>query len=392
MEIPQFAMERWQSRYENSVRCNLSDSGVLPFSLDEFCDFAGVDPGDVEFGYGSTEGSPELRERIAALYGDAGAAEVLATTGSAEANFLAVWSLVEPGDRVVIVEPTYGQTPGLAAGLGAEVVSLRLDPEHDWQPAPGAAAEEITAGTRVVVVTNPNNPTGAVLSERARDEIVDAANEAGAWILADEVYAGAEVDGLDGDVTASFWALAERVAVTASLSKAYGLQGLRLGWLVAPAELREAAWSRKDYTTIAPAVLSDRLARAALEPSVRRRILQRGRALIQSNLAIVREWGESRPDLEFRPPDAGAICLFRYGQQIPSLELAERLRVEHEVLLVPGAHFGLDRSFRIGFGEDAAKLPGGLRAIAEVLDSTDALDGAEAMTAAGETAEPGGGR
>ena len=392
MEIPQFEMERWQSRYENSVRCNLSDSGVLPFSLDEFCDFAGVDPGDVTFGYGSTEGTPELREGIAALYEDAAAADVLVTTGSAEANFLAVWSLVEPGDRVVIVEPTYGQTPGLAAGLGADVVSLRLDPDHEWQPAPGAAAERITARTRLVVVTNPNNPTGAVLSQRARDEIIEAASAAGAWILADEVYAGAEVDGLDGEITASFWGNAERVVVTASLSKAYGLQGLRLGWLVAPAELREAAWSRKDYTTIAPAVLSDRLARAALEPSVRRRILQRGRALVRSNLAIVREWGESRTDLEFRLPDAGAICLFLYDRPISSLELAERLRVEHDVLLVPGAHFGLERSFRIGFGEDATKLPGGLRAIGEVLDSADALDGADAAAAVADAVEPGGGR
>ena len=392
MDIPQFEMERWQSRYENSVRCNLSDSGVLPFSLDEFCDFAGVDPGDVEFGYGSTEGTPELREGIAALYEDAVAADVLVTTGSAEANFLAVWSLVEPGDRVVIVEPTYGQTPGLAAGLGADVVSLPLDPEHGWQPAPGAAAERITADTRLVVVTNPNNPTGAVLSERARDEIIDAASAAGAWTLADEVYAGAEVDGFDGEVTPSFWGDAERVAVTASLSKAYGLQGLRLGWLVAPAELREAAWSRKDYTTIAPAVLSDRLARAALEPSVRRRILQRGRALVRSNLAIVREWGESRTDLEFRLPDAGAICLFLYDRPISSLELAERLRVEHDVLLVPGAHFGLERSFRIGFGEDAAKLPGGLRAIGEVLDSAAALDGAEGTVAVADAAESGRGR
>lgn len=389
MEIPEFEMERWQSRYENSVRCNLSDSGVRPFSLGEFCEFADVDPADVEFGYGSTEGTEELRERIAALYRGATASEVLVTTGSAEANFLAVWSLVEPGDRVVIVEPTYGQTPGLAAGLGADVVSLPLERGHGWQPAPGAAAERITPATRVVVVTNPNNPTGAVLSDRARGEIVEAAENAGAWILADEVYAGAEADGIDGDVTASLWGATDRVIATASLSKAYGLQGLRLGWLVAPPDLREAAWSRKDYTTIAPAVLSDRLARVALEPSVRRRILQRGRAIIRSNLEIVRAWGESRDDLHFRPPDAGAICLFGYDAPISSLDLAERLRVEHDVLIVPGAHFGLDDSFRIGFGEDAAKLPDGLRAIGETLDGADSL--ADAAAVAGSAAESRGG-
>lgn len=392
MEIPEFAMERWQSRYENTVRCNLSDSGVLPFSLDEFCEFAGVDPGDVEFGYGSTEGTPELRERIAALYRGAEPADVLVTTGSAEANLLAVWSLVEPGDRVVIVEPTYGQTPGLAAGLGAEVVPLRLERQHDWQPAPGAAAERITTGTRIVVVTNPNNPTGAVLSERARVEIVEAAERAGAWILSDEVYAGAEADGIDGEVTPSLWGATDRVVATASLSKAYGLQGLRLGWLVAPPDLREAAWARKDYTTIAPAVLSDRLARAALEPSVRRRILQRGRALIRSNLEIVREWGESRQDLDFRPPDAGAICLFGYDAPISSLELAERLRLEHEVLIVPGAHFGLERSFRIGFGEDATKLPGGLGAIGETLDGAGSVTDAATVAVAGNAARSDGGR
>jgi len=364
MRQPVFDMERWQSRYENSVRCNLSDSGVLPFTLEEFCEFADVDPAAVEFGYGSTEGTLELRERVAALYPGAGPDEVLITTGSAEANFLALWRLVEPGDRVVVVEPTYGQTPGLARGLGADVASLPLMASLDWQPAPGAAAELITPGTRLVVVTNPNNPTGAVLSDAARAEIVAAAESAGAWMLADEVYAGAEVE---GDTTPTLWGATGRVIATASLSKAYGLQGLRLGWLVAPPELREDVWARKDYTSIAPAVLSDFLARAALEPDTRRRILARCRDIVRPNLALVTQWAEVVPGLAYRAPDAGAICLFRYEGDLPSLELAERLRTEHSVLVVPGAHFGLDHTFRIGFGYDAAKLPGGLAAIVETL-------------------------
>lgn len=357
-------MERWQSRYENSVRCNLSDSGVLPFTLGAFCEFAGVDPATVEFGYGSTEGTLELRERVAALYPGAGPDHVLITTGSAEANFLALWRLVEPGDRVVVVEPTYGQTPGLARGLGADVVSLPLVASRSWQPAPGAAAELITHGTRLVVVTNPNNPTGAVLSDAARSEIVAAAEAAGAWILADEVYAGAEVN---DDPTPTLWGAIDRVIATASLSKAYGLQGLRLGWLVAPPELREDAWARKDYTSIAPAVLSDFLARAALEPDTRHRILERCRDIVRPNLALVMQWADAMSGLAYRSPDAGAICLFQYEADLPSLELAERLRSEHSVLVVPGAHFGLERTFRIGFGYEAAKLPRGLAAIAETL-------------------------
>lgn len=366
---PEFEMERWQSHFENTVRCNLSDSGVLPFTLDEFCEFADVDPGDTVFGYGSTEGSSELRALVADLYPDATADDVLITSGSAEANFLVMWRLVEPGDRVVVVQPTYGQTPGLAAGLGADVISIDLQESLGWQPAPGAAAERITPGTRLVVVTNPNNPTGAVLSPESRAEIVGAAEAAGAWILADEVYAGAE---LAGGVTPSLWADTDRVIATASLSKAYGLQGLRLGWLVAPAAFREEAWARKDYTTIAPAVLSDRLATAALEPGTRRRILDRCRGIMTSNLAVVTGWADGAGGLAFRPPDAGAICLFSYAAPLPSRELAERLRVEHSVLIVPGAHFGLEGTFRIGFGYDAAKLPEGLQRIAETLEGVPA--------------------
>ena len=378
-------MERWQSRYENTVRCNLSDSGVLPFTLAEFCHLAGVDPGGVEFGYGSTEGTADLRERIAALYPGAGPDDVLVTTGSAEANFLSLWRLVEPGDRVVIVEPTYGQTPGLARGLGAHVVSLQLEEAQGWQPAPGAADEAITPGTRLVVVTNPSNPTGAVLSSASRAGIVRAAEAAGAWILADEVYAGAEIGAADAPATRTLWGAADRVIATASLSKAYGLQGLRLGWLVAPPALREDLWARKDYTSIAPAVLSDFLARAALEPDTRRRILERCRGIIRANLELVSDWAAATPGLRFRAPDAGAICLFGYDAVVPSLDLAERLRREDSVLIVPGAHFGLDGTFRIGFGYEAEKLPEGLAAAAARLDEIARETGRHAATAPART-------
>lgn len=364
MRQPDFDMERWQSRFENTVLCNLSDSGVLPFRFAEFCEFANVDPGDVVLGYGLTEGTVELRARVATLYPGATADDVLITTGSAEANFLAMWRLVEPGDRVVIVQPTYGQTLGLADGLGARVTPLWLNEAHDWQPAPGAAADAIPIGTRLVVVTNPNNPTGAVLSDAARCDIIETADAAGAWVLADEVYAGAE---LVGDVTPTLWGESDRVIATASLSKVYGLPGLRLGWLVAPPELREQLWARKDYTSISPAVVSDRLARAALDPGNRVRILERCRQIIRANLEIVEAWAETAPGTRYQRPDAGAICLFSYDAPIPSLDLAERLRVDHSVLIVPGTHFGLEGTFRIGYGYEADKLPIGLGNVSELL-------------------------
>jgi len=366
MEIPPFEMERWQSLWENRVRYNLSESGVRPFTLAELIRITGHDPSGTVLGYGHTEGSPVLRERLAELYPGAAAEDVLVTSGSAEANFIACWTLVEPGDRVVVVTPTYGQTPGLAKGLGAEVVELPLVESLGWQPEPGAAAERIRRGTKLVVVTNPNNPTGAVLSPSAIDEITGAAAAVGAWILADEVYAGAE---LSGRQTQTLYGRAERVVATASLSKAYGLPGLRIGWLVAERGWRDELWARKDYTTIAPSVLGDGLAAAVLETDVRARILARSRDILGRHLSILDAWAARHARvLRFRHPDAGAIALVGYDLPVGSQELAERLRAEKSTLLVPGAQFGRDGFFRVGFGYSEEHLRGGLEAVSGLIE------------------------
>lgn len=367
MSLPPFEMERWQSRFEHRVDFNLSESGVEPFTLEELRELTGFDPDGVPLGYVQTNGSDLLRERIAALYAGAGAENVVVTTGAAEANFLVLWHLVAVGDAVALLEPTYGQTPGLAAGLGARVRPFQLEAARGWHPAPGAAGEAIGSDARLVVVTNPNNPTGAVLSLAERAEILEAARRAGAWLLSDEVYAGAEVS---GDETRSLWGEWERTIVTGSLSKAYGLPGLRLGWVVAPAALSEALWAAKDYTTIAPTALSDALACHVLEPRTRARILARTREIIRRNLEILREWLDARSDLfAYVPPSAGAICFIRYALEIGSSELAERLRQEQSVLVVPGDHFGLDGYLRLGFGSRSPELRAALDRIALLVES-----------------------
>lgn len=367
MKLEPFAMERWQSTYEHRVRYNLSESGVHPLTLEELLDLTGLDPAAILLAYTQSDGSDGLKERVSVLYPGAAPDNVVVTTGGAEANHVALWTLVSPGDRVVVLEPTYGQTPGLARAFGAEVVSARLAEELGWQPRPGAVRAAITPGTRLVVVTNPGNPTGSILSPEAMQEIVEAAARAGAWLLADEVYAGAEVD---GGLTPSFWGRYERTIITGSLSKAYGLPGLRLGWLVAPAPLHEALWSRKDYTTISPTALSDAAAEAVLAPEPRARVLERTRRIIRDNLAILREWLDARPELfRYVPPAAGAILYLRYAADAGSSALAERLRVERDVLVVPGDHFGMDGYLRIGFGIPATDLRAALERIDGVLEA-----------------------
>ncbi|MFB6240218.1 MAG: aminotransferase class I/II-fold pyridoxal phosphate-dependent enzyme, partial [Gemmatimonadota bacterium] len=341
-DLPPFEMERWQSRHEHHVDYNLSDSGAHPFTLEELRRATGAGLDDQLLGYVQTNGTVRLRERIATLYRDAGPENVLVTTGGAEANFLALWELVSAGDHVVVQLPTYGQTPGLARWLGAEVDSFRLEEDRGWGVAPGAARAAIRPDTRLVVVNNPNNPTGARLGEQTRREIVEAASRAGAWILSDEVYRGAELDGRE---TGSLWGSYDRVLVTHSLSKAYGLPGLRLGWLAGPDETIRRLWGRKDYTTIAPSALSDRLAAAVLDPENRPAVLERTRGLLRENLDRLTGWLDRRPELfTYRRPEAGAICYVRYHLDVSSTELADRLR---EPLV------------RAGGGPGAGRRPGG---------------------------------
>ena len=360
-----FLMERWQSRYEHRVRYNLSESGVHPFTVGELVELCGADPVEgTHLEYGQSNGSDELRARIAALYPGATEANVLVTAGGAEANFVTAWQLTEPGAAAAVMVPSYLQIHGLVESFGGRALPFRLVEERGWEPDLGALERALVQGSRFVLVTNPNNPTGQVLSADDVARIAALADRHGAWIVADEVFAGAEVD---GPTTPTFWGRAERVVVTSSLSKAYGLPGLRVGWVTAPEPLIAELWGRTDYTSIAIATLSDRLARAALEPGARERIFARTRGIVRGNLDVVDGWARGRADVRYRPPRAGAIAFLRYDLPLSSTELAERLRVEKDVLVVPGDHFGMDAYVRIGFGLPRTELGEALDRIGSLL-------------------------
>lgn len=359
-----FELERWQSAWENRVRINLSESGVHPMSTEELLALSGGDPktlGRLPLGYSQSNGTDELRAAIAALYPGATADQVLVTVGSAEANFVTCWTLIQPGDQVAIQVPTYLQTWGLAQNFGARVATFALRAESNWEPDLDEIARAITPKTKLVVVTNPNNPTGHVLSREARSLIVERARAAGAWLLADEVYQGAE---RNGKTTPSFWGSYQRVLVSNGLSKAYGLPGLRLGWIVGPGEMIERLWRRHDYTVIGPAPMSDLLGREALR--VREQILARTRGILNENYPVLNAWLKQFGKLfEWRDPEAGAICFARYRHTADAVDLVERIRVRHGILLVPGEHFGLPRHLRLGFGNRRTELEQALEELEE---------------------------
>ena len=368
MKLEPFEMERMQSTWENRVAHNLSESGVHPMTVEEVL----ATPEEraallrEPLVYIQSNGTEELRSAVARLHPGATADSVTVTNGTAEANFIAAWRLVEPGDEVVLILPNYMQLWGIVRAFGATVVPARLREETGWRLDADELHRVVGPRTRLIAVCNPNNPTGAILSEAERKEIVAAAGRHGAWILADEVYRGAERDGKE---TATLWGAYDRLLVTGGLSKAYGLPGLRIGWVVgAPSTVGEL-WGRKDYITISPGALSDRLARAALRPDVRARILGRTRGILAANYPVLEEWLARRGDL-FRlvPPRAGAIAYLRYAWRVNSTELVTRLREEQGVLIVPGDHFGMDGFLRVGFGNEPQDLRAGLQRIDAVLD------------------------
>ena len=371
MRIPPFELERFQSVHEHRVEINLTESGVEPLEVGELLgpDAAGVLL-DQPLAYTQSNGTPELRAAVAATLPGATEDHVLVANGGAEANFVACWRLIEPGDEVVVMQPNYGQVQGLAEGFGAIVRPWplreeRAGPASRWAPDVDELRALVTDRTKLIAVCNPNNPTGARLTAAEVAAVCEVAGRHGAWVLSDEIYRGVERDGVE---TPTVWGRTERVIVTGGLSKAYGLPGLRIGWAVAAPPMAADLWSRRDYTTIAPSALSDRLARHALAPDRRTALLERTRRMIAANFPIVVAWLDAHAgSLAWVPPEAGAMAFVRYHQDIGSTALANRLRETEGVLVVPGDHFGLDGYLRIGYGGRAASLREGLARLDRVL-------------------------
>jgi aspartate/methionine/tyrosine aminotransferase len=364
-----FLLEEWQSRYEQTVRFNLADSGVQPVTIRELLTEEQIERLlDLPIHYPEVNGTHALRALIASSYSGATPAHVLVTVGAAEANQIVCQTLLAPGDEVIIMEPGYRQVWGLAHNSGCRVQSFSLDPERGWRPDLDALERQITPRTKLIALVNPNNPTGAILTPDEMERITSAARHVGAWLLADEVYIGSERLAPADQATPSFWGMYDRTIIVGSTSKAYGLSGLRLGWLVAPPDLVEELWRRHEYATIATSAPSMLLAEAALQPATRARLIERQRRLIRTGWGLVEDWTSRYPSLvSVIPPQATALCFVHYHATIPSVEVAERIRTQGDVLVAPGACFGIEGHLRITHGLQAAYVSEALELIAGVL-------------------------
>jgi len=366
--FPLFEMERYQSEYWHVVDHDLSESGVLPMTIRDLLGPAA----DAEaflataLGYPLSEGAHASREAIADWYPGATVANVTMMNGGSEANMLTLWSLLRPGDRLAFMVPNYCQGLGLGGVFGKAVDTFSLVPDGErWSLDLDALDRAVGKKTRAIMVCNPNNPTGAVLTEAEMEAVVEVAERANAWIVADEIYRGAEVD---TDATSpTFWGRAQRVIVTSGLSKAFAMPGLRVGWTVAPPKIVQRIWRRHDYTTLTPGMLSDRLAGWAMQPPIRESILGRTRAIIRANLPPIEAWFAEQPALRYRRPAAGAIAFAQAELPISTRAFVERVREEQSVLLVPGEMLGIDNGIRVGFGYQIDDTMQGLALVGKTL-------------------------
>lgn len=364
-----FLMERMMSKFEQAVDYNLSESGVHPMLLSELLE---DNPNYIDellatdLNYPYVNGNPELRENIAALYNGASADNVLVTVGAIEANYLTVRTLLSTGEEIVVMSPNYMQVWGVAKNHGLKVKTFSLLEENGWAPDLAELEEKATSETKMIAVCNPNNPTGRAMTEDEMDSIVSIAERSGAWILADEVYSGAERE--TEEQTPSFFGRYDKVVAMGSMSKAYGLPGLRVGWAVGPKKKLDDMWARHEYIALSATMLSNKLTALALSSEIRPRIIARARNYIRKGFPVLKEWMDSHENtFSLTPPDAAAIAFTRYKLDINSTEFVDRLLKEKSVLIVPGDHFGMDNFVRISYGLPHDYLTSALDRIHELI-------------------------
>lgn len=363
MKIRDFGVEIWMNRYENDCTFNLAETCVESLTIAELLEIAGREPGDVmqemlslKMTYGDIEGSHRLRSLVAGLHEKQKAENVVITHGTIGANALVHQTLVERGDRVISVLPTYQQHYSIPESIGADVQILKLRPENGFLPDLAELRRLAVPRTKLIAINNPNNPTGALMNRTMLEEIVEIARSCDAWLLSDEVYRGTDQSGSGS--TEAIADLYEKGISTGGMSKAYSLAGLRLGWIVGPRALLDAVSIHRDYNTISVGMLDDLFAAIALENSAT--ILERSQRITRTNLAILSDWVDGESLISWIKPQSGTTALLKYDLPMASEPFCIRLLERTGVMLTPGSAMDMEGHLRIGYTNSESILREGL--------------------------------
>lgn len=374
MKLEPFALERWMTTWETKVSFDIAESGIYPLTTRELLDLLPADVRqrthdemlDLRLGYSEARGTIALRSELAKTYEGISPDEILVTTGAIEANFLLFTSLLKPGDHVVAVYPAYQQLYSVAKAIGCEVSPWNItQANHRFGFDVDALERLVRPDTRMIVVNTPHNPTGAILNQQDLERIYAIAEAAGAFVLCDEAYRWLDLP--EGpQLAAPMRNLGPAAISVGTVSKPFGLPGLRIGWIVATGDIARACWSTRDYTSLSPAGISDYLATVALRH--RDLLIARNHAIVVENLRAADRWFESNADIvTWDRPRGGLLALVRYAAEMPSSLMTDTLAADHSVMLAPGSAFGYEGHLRIGVGQRPDTFAEGLRRTAAYL-------------------------
>ena len=374
MKIKPFAIEEWMNEYEHDAVYNLAETCVDSLSIEELVTIAGGDYetffrniANEKLTYGYITGSPEFKQNVANLYKTMKPENVLSMNGAIGANFLVLYSLIEPGDEVICVDPTYQQLHSVPESFGAKVKRLRLSPENNYLPDIEKLESLVNSKTKLIIINNPNNPSGSVMDATYLSKIVEIARENDVYLLCDEVYRGLWQD--PNAEIPSIADLYDKGISTGSMSKSLSLAGLRLGWIVGPEELIEKCLTRRDYTTISNGRIDDLLAVHALDNY--EHVMERNLRIIRDNLQILDQWVEQEEKISYLKPQGGTTAILEYALNIPSEQLCLNLFKANGTFLAPGSCFDLEGTVRIGYACSTEVLQKGLEKFSEYLKTLE---------------------
>lgn len=375
MNIKPFAVEEWMNAYETGARYNIAETCVDSISLDELFELSGTHKESFlnklcarRLTYGYIEGSPDLKEGIAALYHTIRPDEIVPAHGASGANHHVFYSLINPGDKVISIMPSYQQLYSIPASLGAKVEILHLKKENSYLPDLEELEEMARGGVKMICLNNPNNPTGALMSSEILKKVVDIAKKSDAYLLVDEVYRHLTQD---DEWQPSIVDMYEKGISTSSMSKVFSLAGVRLGWIAThDKDALKQFWSHRDYNLISCGMIDDTIAALAL--ASKNQILERNKKIIRENLDILDHWIQKEPRLSYVKPKAGTTALVYYDFPIDSYTLCRRMYGSCGTFVTPGDCFDEPHSMRIGYAADRDTLKKGLQAMSTFLDSLEA--------------------
>jgi len=369
MKIREFGVEIWMNETENNCKYNLAETCVESITIKELLTLSGKNDTDLsdllpmKMTYGAIEGSDRLRDAICKLYTSQKYENIIVTHGTIGANALIYETLVSPQDRMISVKPTYQQHYSIPESYGADVQILELREENRFLPDLEELRRLATPDTKLIAINNPNNPTGALMDREMLLEIADIARSCDAWLLCDEVYRGTDQTG--NGSTESVADLYEKGISTASISKAYSLAGLRLGWIAAPREVVQAVSIHRDYNTISVGMINDYFATMALEHS--EKLLSRSRDITRTNLAALDEWIANEPAITYVKPMSGTTALLKFDLDMTSREFCLKLLEKTGVLFTPGSALDMEGYVRIGYANNPDVLQQGLTLVSGFL-------------------------